>query len=467
MAGFFPHTGGTAQSYQALPLSSFASLLNDIVGDVATGGLPGVNGWTLYDDQRAGGGEIVAAPYGGIATKDTSYDGTIWTNNSQALTWENNNYGHFGFYCQPGLTPVSPDKVDWYTITGFTNHQNVTIDRNYVGTTKTVTPSYTKLGGYIILKCQSEQKIFYVKLSRTMDYQSTLRVQTFETWNAITHTGSGGGPEELMRAYDWPSLARSGASTKLQYILWLLPDAMALWCGADPAESGIVGPGLSTAAFTLWDLFYVGNLIPSRIGDAHCVIQACSNQNLSGCGAYVDQSWGSALGMNGGASCMRSLAGLPWWNPPAREQASYHAMYALYPRGMTFLQQLDRTPLNEAGKFEFCPFDAFHTGLSIHGVNGRTWEGRRGELRYLKACISNPIGLNLVSFGPSDDGNTYVCIRVSRPTNGNREYPSEFGFSYLSGFARGARYGIAGDIEVNSGENTTWNERYFLLPTNI
>lgn len=475
MAGFFPHTGLSNPGYATHPTTTFATLLDDIVGDISTGGAGGVNGWTLYDDQRGGGGETVWSPRGG-AFVSTSYGYGTFTNNSSNVGWQYQNYSWYRTFCQPGLTPISTNGTDWYTVQSFVNDLNITLNRSYTG------PSgprriYTQLGGYIVLRCISAQKNFFVKISRTMDYLCPVRMQTFEFWNSTTHTGTNGGPQELMRAYDWPLTPRKGAQTGLQYILWLLPDAFILYLGAAPFEAL---PNSNMYS----DLFYAGNLKTYRQNDTDAVIQACSCQNLSGMGAINGAVINDVMATNAGAVCLRNLARMPWRDPVGmtNDIPSWNA-YGLWPRGMSYIFNPERALLDDAGKIQLVELDAYHTGTSIpwntgfqpgyesyssYGPHPRSNEGRRGELRYLKIPVGVPMSMNLMATGPAEDGNTYISIRVSRPwTAEPPNLEEDCGYTTIyGGFGVTTRYGNLGDL-VPANWSTTINHRYFLLPTNL
>src|ERR1700745_1875196 len=121
MGGFYPHTGMITQGYTTLPCTTFDTALTDIVTDLGSG----VNGWTLYDDQRGVIGSNLWAWCGGF---NSSYQYQtqkyFWylTNGSANCGWGytygTGPYGDgaranwdFGL---SGLTQVSWDNTNWY-----------------------------------------------------------------------------------------------------------------------------------------------------------------------------------------------------------------------------------------------------------------------------------------------------------------------------------------------------------------
>src|SRR5512140_191782 len=112
MAGFFPHTGIINGGYTALAPSSYTNILSDIVTDIGAG----VNGWTVFDDQRAPGGgatSIYVAHQRGFASGGYTSATFTFTNASATVVG----------YMMPtfrevivGTTQISLDQTNWYTI---------------------------------------------------------------------------------------------------------------------------------------------------------------------------------------------------------------------------------------------------------------------------------------------------------------------------------------------------------------
>lgn len=467
MAGFFPHTGQAAQGYTSLPTTTYDTFLNDLVTDLGTG----INGWTLWDDQRS------ITPYGlywpwcgGFNyMRDTSESNRFTlTNASPTVWWYRSGYSAYGARADwdftPNVSQVSWDNVNWYTVLSVSDYRTFTLTTNYAGASNSGAQQnlYHKVAGYIVLKCTSSQKSFYVKIQRPLSYNCLCLVQVFETWDANAHTGTGGGPQERMRAY-----TNQGTGTKtLQYCAFFLPDAFVLWGGGDPAASG---------GGQYWDLFYVGNMTPVRSNDSTCLIQACTNQDFSGIG--IVQQNGVTLGSSytgtwGAAPMCRNLPGNLWTNPQSNNSFNTNNLYALSPRGLDYLWGANRTNLDESAKMQFIEYDAYLAGPMA--VGNAINEGKRGELKYLKSPVMSPSSMHLASLGTADDGNTYMLLRCSYPWQSNRVDGSGWNDWYnanstsgcMSGFAHTNCVGSIGDFGSSYGSNVLLR-RYFLLPINI
>jgi hypothetical protein len=448
MAGFFPHTGGSPQGYTALPVSSFANILSDIVADIGSG----VNGWTLYDDQRSGTPLVVPFACTGYVTGLVSANGTTMTNGSSAISQGNNNAMRFARCIAPGVTQISSDQSNWYTINAANaNGYQATLDRNYTGTSISPGRAYTKTGGYVVLQCTSQQKTFYVLLARGASYGDLLFVQVYETWNASTHVGANPSTMEIMRGFS----SQQSSTSKIQYILWALPDALGLWTSGDPSFSGVA------------DFLYVGNLTPYRVGDTSCLLFACSNMDYSGLNAYYATSITDANNTVGCAEIWKSISSTMWSNSVIQ----HPCMTTLSPRGYSYLDDFTRTSLDDAARFQYCDVDAYQSAKpSSTGMVGN--EGKRGDVKYLKYPIMNPSGLHLASFGPSDDGNTYVMIRCDFPGSvGNNTPPS--GDVYNGYSASSFAFASRTNSSTSIGEVILYTYfpvctfRFFLMPVNL
>lgn len=461
MGGFFPHTGGSPSGYSVLPTSTFNTILDDIVADLNSQG-GSVNGWSLHDDQRTGFTPLILPVHvGGLNNQTSNQIGIVATNGSAAIT--QTSYGSFQYFITGASgTQISWDQTNWYYCSAITSQVAATLDRNYTGTTLTGSTGhnwYEKSGAYIVLKCTSSQKTFYVLLARQVSYAVALRVQIFETWNAGTHTGTAGGPQESLRAFE-NGQGRAGTAA-LQYIFFALPDTFGLWLSGSPAESGVVKS----------DFFYAGNLTPLRVGDSTCLLQACTHQGLSGIGSTTSPALAStgSLGLLGGASCLRTIAGVQWVDPRAVDSYDNRTNYAVVPRGSPYFFGLDRTNLDDAAKFQFCEFDAYYGGLGGSGFDKN--EGKRGELKYLKCPVSNPSGMHLASLGPADDGNTYLLLRMTgsplipgNPTSVNGDVLAS-GAS-ASGFSYAVRTGTSGEVVVAS-VSAGFSPKWLMMPINL
>ena len=456
MAGFFPHTGGAPAGYSALPVSTFATILDDLVADIGAG----QNGWTLFDDQRVGFTPLILPC--NVCGLNLSGQGLVFTNG--AATLGQVSYGRFrrNWITGGGTTGsfISVDQVNWYYLAAIATQVAATLDRNFTGTTTTTATGhnvYEKSGPYIVLKCTSSQKTFYVLLCRPMSYGIGLRVQVFETWNAGTHTGTNPGPQEEMRCFE-DGQGRSGA-TKLQYLFFPLPDVLGLWLRGAPSEGGVVNA----------DFFYCGNLTPLRVGDTTCLISACTNQDLSGISVYPNIAY-NATGRVGGASMFRNIAGVTWVDP--RAVASYldDSSYSIVPRGSSYHWGIDRTNLDDSAKFQFCELDAYFAGSSGNGFTQN--EGKRGELKYIKVPVMNPSGMGLASLGPADDGNTYILFRSSGsptipalPTTYN--WDGIYNVIVGGGFCWGQRNGSLGEVYFAANNYILFNTLWMMMPINL
>lgn len=471
MGGFFPHTGAITQGYTTLPCTTYGTVLDDIVMDLGTG----QNGWTLHDDQRNVVGSIWWPWAGGFNYNAPSYASYarnfVTTNGSAAVDWSGyfngaaayRSGGRATWDLTPGLTQVSVDNVNWYGVLSVQNFYQFTLDRNFTGATVANgwQNLFVKTMGYIVLKCTSAQKTFYLQITRPMTTGARFLIfQVFETWNSVTHTGTCGGPQEAVRAY---STYNKPLTSRVQYMLFLLPDAFAFWCGGDPMEPG---------GGQVWDLYYCGNMTPLRTNDTNCLVQACTNQDWSGIFPMnTGDLFTTAYNTWGGASVLRTLGGTTWWHPASQQGASWGNMYALVPRGADYVWALDRTSFDESARMQFVEYDAYQCGSNNNG--NAISEGKRGELKWLKSPVMNPTGLQTASLGPSDDGNTYICLHTSLPWIANQYSGASWPGDVItntgplcSGFVHTNRYGNTGAFSTNVAVAYIVR-RCFLLPINL
>jgi len=457
MAGFFPHTGGYPSGYTALPVSTFSTILDDIVADVGTG----QNGWTLHDDQRSGFTPLVwAANVAGANYASGNLTNISFTASSQAISQTTSGRFRRNWIIGGGTTGtfISTDQTNWYYLSALASQVAGTLDRNYTGGTAQNHLVYEKSGPYIVLKCTSSQKTFYVLIARPVSYGISLRLQVFESWNAGTHVGTNGGPMEELRAYE-DGTGRAGTH-RLQYLLFLLPDVLGLWVSGYAADGGTY----------LADFFYTGNLNPLRVGDNTCLVQACSHQELSGIYPSTNATYSTANNRTGTAPMFKNIGGEMWTNPAAAFSFNDNCGYMLFPRGASYVFGIDRTNLDDGAKFQFCEMDAYYCGAANNGFTAN--EGKRGELRHLKVPVMNPSGLHLASLGPADDGNTYLLFKVSGPQQlvtaitslmGDTVYNS----NAASGFYFNWRNGTLGDLNVATSNYQTMGTRWFMMPINL
>lgn len=474
MAGFFPHTGGAPVGYTALPQTTFDGFLNSIVNDLGAG----VNGWTLWDDMRVSGSTYPLIGYASMIQGNV-LSGTnnvfTWTNASANTTYVRNDYGSAPqTHWAPGSASLSLDQTNWYTANSYTLSSftwTVVLDRNYTGTTYSSKrdPIYEKFQSYIILKCTSTQKTFYVQIARTNGYGALCRIRIWETWNNSTHTGTNPSNEEFIRAYQ----NQQYPTTPIQYIAWFLPDVFALFAGA-----GAWNPILSAAPagndgtnYTFVDFAYAGNLDTTglRVSDGDALIWACTNQAASGYGAANTTSYSTSYFMWGGAQVLRTLQGSIWMHPINNNNASFDNSTTIFPRGYSYLWAADKTTLDLGGRMQFCEYDAYVTGGASSGFG--TSEGKRGTMRYVKCPVGNPSGLSLSTFGPADDGNTYMLFICSRaPYVSALSYNGAWDYGHAghvwSGWAFSNKF-AAGLGEIYSGNSNVHHHRIFMMPINL
>lgn len=446
---YFPHTGGSYQHFTPLALSTFNNVLSDIIADV--GG--GTNGWTVFDDQRtlsghAGGTYSVLLNVGGAQIVGGAY-GSTWAA-STALTGTGTRYLRSFI---PTVSEVSPDGgTNWRVVSAVASDVAATLGVAWTGVLTQIKTAVEKVFGYVVLKYTSTQKTYYVQIIRPKSYADLVRIRCWETWDAGTHVGTGQlGPEEIVRAYS----GQKTGTTSVQYVMFLLADAFVFWGGGDPAQVGTTN---------YWDLYYAGNLNPLRgaADYANAFFQASSSQELSG--FYLTAPAIGATGLTGGGILYRAINGTTW--SPTTYQNDCSGV--VHPRGMTYLDDVTRPLLDESGKLQFVDCDVYQaSGMSQAQIT----DGKRGDLRYLKLSCGNPSAQHLSTFGPADDGNTYMMLRTSYPMQvcsgaaatidsgaTGINAPTGFGFTTRSGQLMEINVATASPIAL-------W--RFFLLPTNL
>lgn len=476
MAGFFPHIGVQTSAFTPLAKSTFDTILTDIVTDVGVG----VNGWTVHDDQKSNVTALYSLPKGwGGADYPTMYTNNycVFTNGSTSVT-SYNNYGYSGYrhdrnlISSSSLTP-NPTQItldggsNYYTVVAVANNNSsFTIDRNFAQGSINTARIQAKCQGYVVLKCTSAQKTFYVQILRPASFADVVMVKTWETWNALTHTGTGGGPMEVMRGFT-NNVDHIG-STKVQYILWLLPDVFGLWCGGDSTELGTKSS----------DFMYIGNMTPSDSQDKECLFQACTNQDYSGVCLQ------SSNNCNGGAAVFRGVNGGVWTDPVATFQSAGTNnlfdrnvggnAYEIWPKGQVWYWNPNRMSFNNYGKFQCCSVEVYATEKVANTSSPASGlESKRGELKYVKFPASNPTSFHLVQLSPADDDNTYIIVKTSYPVGESLSggpvgptKPMSSTSPIWSGWGYANKNQIVGDYP-GTDYNLTFFHFHFLMPTNI
>lgn len=437
---------------------TFSSTLAQIVADVGAG----INGWTVYDDQRETTTYLIPTMMGGSNSSAASCFITFTNGRVGVTGTANQTYFSASWLiaATTGTQITNDSGSNFYTVTSQQNNSNASLDRNYTGASTNNHYTMEKPQGYLVLKQTSAQKSFYVKIDRPNTYGDLLRFQTFESWNSTTHSGTNGAPQEIVRAYDNGMLHH--AQTKISYIMWLLPDAFAFYGGADPNEYSI-------GAYN--DLFYAGNLTPYRNGDTNCLTQACTNQAMSSFSVSNNPASTTYAASWGASIMLRNAAGdVTWIDPAINGQAAQfpmRCMYAMVPRGRYYLHDTTRTQLDMDGRQNICDIEMYSCGPVGLFQNS---EPKRGSVKHLRLPMFNPSGMNLTSFGPCDDGNTYIMVRVSfpfgvegvaSPTTDQTTTKTASGFSLGQGFST-----AAGEISPNN-LSTLAVPRFFLLPINL
>lgn len=438
MAGFFPHVGLTSVGgYTPLPVTSVTGILDSIVTDIGAG----VNGWTVFDDQRTTGVTYPWAVYvwhNGAYTNSVSTVNNCFTfTNGSNQAWCSADVGYnwaasitsgevqcTGVVPVANQPPISVDGTNWYRAAYTTwayPRISATLDRNFAQASTFTANLSMRLEKYIVLKCTSTTKTFYVSIGQVPG-TTFLYVQPWEFWNNTTHAGTGGGQIEVCRGGYWDNryavYPTYTASVEVQYVMCLYPEAMFFWIHEENNYPPNYGPTAEVAT-----AFYVGNLDTTGIksSDPDALWFGCSDTSNSGirCTGGVDHAtqwtqWGSS-------QCLRTSNGAIW-----QQFNTYHAwapkdnMYMFTPRGRPYTKALDSNiNISNQGYFNILDVDIYQVGMNDADSTalGAQWcsEGRRGKVRYLKVPAFNPSGMHLATFGPSQDGYTYMMIMCSYP----------------------------------------------------
>ena len=477
MSGFFPHLGGANMGFTPLAISSFTGVLTDIVNDIGAG----VNGWVVHDDRRGDTNYLIPCNSGPQNGVDTSINYTYWsvTNGSNLLSQGQTNATAFRTVSRSlaytalhgtGTVITFDSGTNYYTVQNSGTSYQLTLDRNYTQTTNTTIRPQEKPDGYVILKNTNTTKDFYIGIFRPHCYGDAVRVQTFENWNATTHSGSGAGPMEIMRAYENGYLRSTG--TAVQYMMWLLPGIFSLYTSANPADTFYTG---STTDILHSDLFYAGVFTSTKAGDtAGPIVQMCSNQEMSG--LYCNSNGQGYMSNMGCAAVMRNFypSGTMWHDifhngpTPASQLSSFpnNNRYLFWPRAKSYLDSMNRAVLDDSGRFQLTDCELYQGGRTDSLYSD--FEGKRGDLKYIKVPMFFPSSLNRAVLGPADDGNTYIVFKVDYPSalGGSSYSATDLGQIYAStGFSFASPAMNVSDIVNSLG--TTRIFRYFALPINI
>jgi hypothetical protein len=494
---FFAHISGAGVGLTAtLPETTYSGVLGSIMADLSTSIASGTSyNWTLYDTQTGSAGAatpIIA--FGNIGGLDyqTAAGQAVW--NSGSLSSSTNGWGtNVGngagteLYASRTLIGLGPSgNFNWYEVAttpgvsgGASGYWGFSLSSSYSGTG--FTGSYgVKLQNYIVLKNNSTIKPFYVLIARPDSACDILRIQVFETWNSGTGTGTLGSNMEIMRGTDSPDTTFYGPGTgslswdaqPVRYMIWFLQEALALWVsfGSGPTQRVI-----------RYDFAYAGNLDTTnlRSGDTDALAFLCSNTQLSGFFAFLNagvqynqNSYTSAYyGCTGGARVLRTVQGEGWGMPGGIQGTvstrpfnwNMNNQYQVWSRGMPAFYGIDRASLDFRGNMQFSELDLYHMGGTgqLSASQGFSYnECKRGQLRYVRVPIMNPTGGHLVTYGPADDGNTYVLFNAHYP-----QQPATSGTSYNSNDAgvNGAftSFGAAGKL---AGGGTIAQPGELLIP---
>lgn len=426
MPGFYAHVPASYGAYTALPMVAGTGILDSIVNDIGAG----VNGWTVYDDQRSAGtgttmivNVMNAGMYqNSINTISNSYtaisgNGIAVGDTSVGYNWA---YSISGQASAP--TDISWDGTNWYTAyysAWPTNKVTATLDRNFAQATSFTNKLKTRCRSYIVLQCSSSIKTFYVQLGLKTGNPGgpLLYTQPYETWVTATHTGTVPGQLECLWAY-WAGVVAN--DVQVQYVLALYSEAMFLWVnGATTAY------GQNT---TMPTSMYVGNLdtTPFRSGtDSGALWAGWSCTAYSGLTVSKGHPYNQGWQQWGNGMCLRTRGGSPWVPvtdyhvPQPNVHVTPFVYYQFVPRGRTYLEFTPGSSINTSGKALLSTVDIYAGGISgpvttyfaTNNEGPPTYEGVRGELRYLKVPVTSPAGQHMRTWGPMQDGRSYIILR--------------------------------------------------------
>lgn len=477
------HVPGTFDKFTNLGAVTFNTVLDSIIADVAAAIAAGTaNGWTLHDDQRtlAGHGGIYAIPvcYAGFAGGGSGYGFAI-SAGATAINANANPSTRLLAHWKPGLTEINTSSGfpnwtpsgTWGVVSAVGSASAATLAVAWPNGAVT-TPAagsngrclVEKAAGYVVLRCESTQKVFFVQIIRPRSYGDALRCRVWETWDAATHTGTNPSNMEILRAYNAQTADGTGA---VKYVLFLLPDTFVLYAGR----------GDDNLTTNYADLFYAGNLISSRVGDTNALVVACTNQELTAWGP--DGSSGVAVvnGCDGGAQILRDYAGTRVWR--GCDNTTYdmldqaEVIVSIRPRASSYLDAPNRRLLDTNQRCRM-------VALDVRAVPPRAWtetnlvDDRRGEIRHIRVPAGNPSWTFLQTFGPSsDDGKTYIMLRCAYAnvrTTADTQTSMDVGATAVSVsgfcFRPAGAAGTRDEIAVNSISGVL-QMRWFMLPIDL
>jgi hypothetical protein len=467
---FHPHLGSPQSGYTVLPAATYDTLLDSIVADVAAAVAAGnANGWSLWDDQRvlsdigygAGIYPIVSTVPGGYSYGASNSYGWTATNGNAYIACgvgydsARTTHAYRAGWSQISLGPNGP----WYSVTGTPNNYTINISPVWAGGAQTAAKNiYEQAAGYIVLRCLSAQKTFYVQFIRPKTYGDILRYRVWETWDPATHTGTVGGNYEILRGA-WGQHGSAGAGS-ISYCLFLLPDAIALWA--------------MSASFE--DLMYAGNLLPAVAGDTNALVHMCTNQILSGWGAAPSVD-GTANRPAGGVQVLRQSTGLSgaWSCLPQADPTPHYLVGTFSPRGWSYAENVRRQLIDTKGNVRMIPADIL--GPQCLSIGESEDVLRRGEVRHLRLPAGDPSYMRFLTFGPApEDGHTYVMLRTTYPFQltyqlASIQFDASSSVPIGSGFARNlgglSNIGVRNEINVGTGTTLCGFSRFFLMPIDI
>jgi hypothetical protein len=498
---FFAHIGALnapVGGYTVSAISALNTVLDNIVADVAAAVTAGTNnGWTLHDDQRNGSAPNTSTLWAIPANNNVhGFTGQGYPNGyvvaAGATSMTHNSYSAPSGWGMNRKWVANQTKVllgnssnSPWTVVGTTTHTVTAIPNDYTATLGTGW-SYTALAstsdgtqnnssvmelaqGYIILKCTSTQKTFYVAIIRPISTGDGLRCQVFETWDNTTHIGTGCSYQEILRAYTSPT----ALTAPLQYMLWLLPDAFGLWINGDVSIAPLYG--------NCWisDFYYAGNLTPYRAGETSCLIAACTNTEQSMLVAVGSLTSAGSTGTTGGSAFSASYREVTKatiqifgnlypginnkWVMQRFHSADPYTHSLLVANGITYLD-ITLPLFDELGLLQLQQFDVYDIPNATYSRIGQT--GKRGTVKYLRTPVGNPSGYGLYSFGPGDDGHAYIMFY------GGLAY-SAIAWAGQPGSVNGAtanpgdQYAMTAFAQNSQGGTRMGYWRYFLMPIDI
>jgi hypothetical protein len=369
---------------------------------------------------------IVNAWNGGMFKNANSTTNVAWTATSGTsivkgshVNGYNVAYGFGGTNTAP--VDISFDGTNWYTAyySSWPNDMvTATLDRNFAQASTATNKLKLRCKSYIVLQCSSSQKTFYVQIGlKAGNFGGPmLYTQPYESWSLGSHTGTTPGQMECLWAYPAPT-ADNG---KVRYILCLYPEAIFLHLDGVQTTFGVNQ--------CLANSMYVGNLDTSvfRTGsDPNALWAGWSNTSFSGVTLSRGETYNVGWSFWGNGMCLRTRGGSAWVPvtdyhvPTPNVHISPFAYCQFIPRMRTYAEFETGATVTTSGKTLLSTIDIYQGGatgppstyFATNNEGPCSQEGARGELRYLKVPVTNPSGQHLKTWGPMQDGKTYIIIR--------------------------------------------------------